>query len=207
MPDTGANALDVTAEPMALWERWFAEATASEPVDPNAMALATVDADGRPSCRTVLLKDADARGFVFYTNTTSRKGAALAAHRQAALLFHWKSLARQVRAEGVVEPVTAAEADSYFASRARTSRLGAHASLQSRPLEARATLEARVAEMDARYPGEDVPRPSHWSGYRLVPDRLEFWQDMPYRLHDRVQFDRRPADAGPAGWTATRLFP
>lgn len=207
MPGSGANALDVTAEPLALWERWFAEACAREPVDPNAMALATVDADGRPSCRTVLLKEAGPRGFVFYTNLESRKGRALAAHRQAALLFHWKSLARQVRAEGVVEPVTAAEADAYFASRARVSRLGAHASLQSRPLEARAVLEARVAEAEARYPGEDVPRPPHWSGYRLVPDRLEFWRDMPYRLHDRVQFDRVPSVSAGDGWTATRLYP
>jgi pyridoxamine 5'-phosphate oxidase len=196
------TALDVTVEPFALWRAWFAAAGASEPVDPNAMALATVDADGRPSCRTVLLKDADARGFVFYTNTLSRKGRALAAHPRAALLFHWKSLARQVRAEGAVEPVTEAEADAYFATRARTSRLGAHASLQSEPLPERALLERRVAEAAARFPGPDVPRPPHWSGYRLVPDRLEFWQDMPYRLHDRVQFDR----AGDT-WRATRLFP
>ena len=202
-----ASALDVTAEPLALWERWFAEACEREPVDPNAMALATVDPDGRPSCRTVLLKDADARGFVFYTNLESRKGHALAAHPQAALLFHWKSLARQVRAEGVVEPVTAAEADAYFASRARVSRLGAHASQQSRPLEDRAVLEARVEEADRRYPGEAVPRPPHWSGYRLVPDRLEFWQDMPYRLHDRVQFDRTSRDGAGDGWSATRLYP
>ena len=203
----GASALDVTAEPFALWERWFAEAAACEPVDPNAMALATVDADGRPSCRTVLLKEASPRGFVFYTNTESRKGRALAAHAQAALLFHWKSLARQVRAEGVVEPVTAAEADAYFASRARVSRLGAHASLQSRPLDARHVLEARVAAFEREYPGEDVPRPPHWSGYRLVPDRLEFWQDMPYRLHDRVQFDRVPPGQAGDGWAATRLYP
>ena len=196
------SALDVTAEPFALWRTWFAAAEASEPVDPNAMALATVDADGRPSCRTVLLKEASEAGFVFYTNTTSRKGRALAAHDAVALLFHWKSLARQVRAEGSVAAVTPAEADAYFATRARTSRLGAHASLQSQPLAERALLERRVDEAGERFPGEDVPRPPHWSGYRLVPDRLEFWQDMPYRLHDRVQFDRTET-----GWRATRLYP
>ncbi len=207
MAASEATALDTNADPFALWDSWFAQATASEPVDPNAMALATVDADGRPSCRTVLLKDASPAGFVFYTNTGSRKGRALAAHPAAALLFHWKSLARQVRAEGVVQPVTEAEADAYFASRARVSRLGAHASLQSRPLEARAVLEARVAAADERYPGEDIPRPPHWSGYRLVPDRLEFWQDMPYRLHDRIQFDRVRHGSGADGWRATRLYP
>ncbi len=198
----GTTALDVTAAPFALWRTWFAEAEASEPVDPNAMALATVDADGRPSCRTVLLKEASEAGFVFYTNTRGRKGRALAAHGAAALLFHWKSLARQVRAEGPVAAVTPEEADAYFASRARTSQLGAHASLQSEPLAARALLERRVDEAASRYEGADVPRPPHWSGYRLVPDRLEFWQDMPYRLHDRVQFDRTED-----GWRATRLYP
>ena len=202
MDEVGHAVLDTDADPFALWERWFADAVRSEPNDPNAMALATVDADGRPSCRTVLLKALDERGFVFYSNGESRKGRALAAHPRAAVLFHWKSLARQVRAEGEMEPVTADEADRYFASRARLSRLGAHASLQSRPLADRAVLEARVAEAGRRYPGEDIPRPPHWSGYRLLPDRLEFWQDMPYRLHDRVQYDR----VGEA-WTATRLYP
>ena len=200
--DSEAAVLDTTTDPIALWERWFADAVEREPSDPNAMALATVDADGRPSCRTVLLKARDGRGFVFYTNTESRKGAALAAHPRAALLFHWKSLARQVRAEGEIQPVEAAEADAYYASRARTSRLGAHASAQSRPLPARAELEARVADASRRYPGDEIPRPPHWSGFRLVPDRLEFWQDMPYRLHDRVQYDRAGAE-----WRATRLYP
>ena len=202
MDEVGHAVLDTGTDPFALWERWFADAVRSEPADPNAMALATVDADGRPSCRTVLLKALDERGFVFYSNGESRKGRALAAHPRAAVLFHWKSLARQVRAEGEIQPVTADEADRYYASRARLSRLGAHASLQSRPLADRAVLEARVTEADRRYPGEDIPRPPHWSGYRLLPDRLEFWQDMPYRLHDRVQYDR----AG-AAWTATRLYP
>jgi pyridoxamine 5'-phosphate oxidase len=193
---------DVISDPVAAFATWFAEAKSGEPNDPNAMTLATATADGAPSARIVLLKDYDARGFVFYTNKQSRKGGELTANPRAALLFHWKSLQRQVRIEGRIEDVTDAEADAYYASRARISRLGAWASDQSRPLPARAILEARVAEMEARYPGEVIPRPPHWSGYRLVPARFEFWQDMPFRLHDR----RIYTPAG-VGWEITRLFP
>lgn len=190
-------------DPFAWFDRWMADAVASEPSDPNAMTLATTTKDGRPSARIVLLKDHDARGFVFYTNTESRKGEELAANPQAALLFHWKTRQRQIRIEGAIEPVTPAEADAYFASRARISRLGAWASDQSRPLASRAELERRLLEEEVRYPDELVPRPPHWSGYRVKPDSFEFWQDMPYRLHDRTVFTRR-ADSG---WTVGKLFP
>ena len=151
----------------------------------------------------VLLKDFDARGFTFYTNTESAKGVELAANPQAALLFHWKSLARQIRIEGVVEPVTDAEADAYYASRPRISRLGAWASDQSRPLDARLTLEQRLAEYEAKYPGEDIPRPPHWSGYRVLPDSFEFWQNMPFRLHDRTVYTR----SADGSWAVGKLFP
>lgn len=189
-------------DPFAFFRAWLAEAEGAEPNDPNAMALATVASDGRPSIRIVLLKGLDDRGFVFYTNTESRKGDHLAAHPSAALNFHWKSLRRQVRVEGAVEPVTPAEADAYFASRPRGSQIGAWASAQSRPLDSRATLERRVAELEAAYAGRDVPRPPHWSGYRIVPELFEFWQDREFRLHDRFQYGR----AGD-GWTIARLYP
>jgi len=197
------QALQPQADPIGLFQQWLAEAEASEPNDPNAMALATTTAHGMPSVRMVLLKGLDSRGFVFYTNKQSRKGEELAANRHAALLFHWKSLRRQVRIEGPIEDVTEAEADSYFASRSRASRLGAMASDQSRPLSGRDELERRLAEVEARYPGKEVPRPPHWSGYRVLPDIIEFWQDMPHRLHDRMLY-RRESERS---WQTTRLFP
>jgi pyridoxamine 5'-phosphate oxidase len=201
MPDSHASVSDVH-DPYAMFDAWFADARAGEPNDPNAMTLATCTADGTPSARIVLLKGVDPRGLVFYTNKQSRKGGELGANPRAALLFHWKTLQRQVRVEGPIEDVTDAEADAYYASRARISRLGAWASDQSRPLPARGVLEARVAEMEARFPGEAIPRPPHWSGYRVLPTRFEFWQDMPFRLHDRTIFTR----AG-TGWETSKLFP
>jgi pyridoxamine 5'-phosphate oxidase len=208
--DGGAADFTSAAEPFALYERWFAEAERQEPNDPNAMALATVDADGLPNVRMVLLKGLDPeargseRGFVFYTNLESAKGRELAAAGKAALLFHWKSLRRQVRVRGAVTPVTDAEADAYFASRARGSRLGAWASAQSRPLESRFALEKAVALVTARYPLGEIPRPPHWSGFRLTPLEIELWHDRPFRLHDRVVFRRNaPAEA----WTRSRLYP
>ncbi|MEO5640682.1 MAG: pyridoxamine 5'-phosphate oxidase [Sphingomicrobium sp.] len=177
-------------DPFALFESWFAEAKASEINDPDAMALATVDADGRPSVRMVLLKGHGAGGFVFYTNLDSRKGEELAANPEAALLFHWKSLRRQVRIEGSVSAASEAEADAYFASRGRTSRIGAWASDQSRPLDARKTFIDRVAAMTARFDGHDVPRPPRWSGFRVTPRAIEFWEDGEHRLHHRRLFTR-----------------
>ena len=188
--------------PFDQFKVWMAEAEAAEPNDPNAMAVATATPDGRPSVRAILLKGVDERGFVFYTNKESRKGGELAANAHVALLFHWKSLGRQIRIEGAVEHVTDAEADAYYASRPRISRLGARASTQSRPLARRAILEERLAEMDARYPDE-IPRPSYWSGYRVLPESFEFWQDMPYRLHDRTVY--RYSAAGT--WEQGKLFP
>ena len=189
-------------DPHALFEEWLAEARLSEPNDPTAMALATADAAGRPSVRMVLLKGHDARGFVFYTNLDSRKGAELAANPNAALLFHWKSLRRQVRIEGPVGPVDAAEADTYFATRGRDSQLGAWASDQSRSLESRAAFEARFAAVQARFEGGAVPRPPRWSGFRVAPERIEFWNDRAHRLHERRLFTR----AG-SGWSEGLLYP
>lgn len=187
---------------LPLFDDWYAQAQASEPNDPNAVALATVDADGQPAVRMVLLKGHDERGFVFYTNRESRKADALTAHPVAALLFHWKSLRRQIRIEGRVEPVTDAESDAYFASRSRDSQLGAWASDQSRPLDARETFEARFAEMQARFEGQDVPRPPNWGGYRVIPAKIEFWQDRAHRLHERRLFVRDGDD-----WRETLLYP
>ena len=189
-------------DPLALFARWLAAARAREPNDANAFALATADVDGAPDVRMVLLKDVDARGFVFYTNLDSAKGRQLAANPRAALLFHWKSLRRQVRVRGPVEPVSAGEADAYFTERAYDARLGAIASDQSRPLEARETLQQRIADLAARYRGADPPRPEHWSGYRVAPEALEFWRDRAFRLHDRLLFEREGE-----GWRRTRLYP
>ena len=192
----------MATDPYALFEEWYAEARLSEPNDSNAMALATADAEGRPSVRMVLLKGHDERGFVFYTNLDSRKGGELAANPNAALLFHWKSLRRQIRIEGAVEPVDAAEADAYFATRSRDSQLGAWASEQSRPLEAREIFEARFQEMAKRFDGQDVPRPPRWSGFRVVPRHIEFWNDRAHRLHERRVFTRNGS-----GWTEGLLYP
>jgi len=189
-------------DPFVQFQSWFAEAQAAEINDANAMSVATVGADGRPSLRILLLKGVDERGFGFFTNTQSRKGDQLAANAVAALTFHWKSLRRQVRIEGLVEQVSPQEADDYFASRPRGSQIGAWASRQSRPLDQRETLEAAVREMEARYDGQPVPRPPHWSGYRVVPDYIEFWQDREFRLHDRIVFTRTGGE-----WTKQRFYP
>jgi pyridoxamine 5'-phosphate oxidase len=191
-------------EPFALFDHWLAEAAKSEPNDPNAMALATVDPDGLPNQRMVLLKGHDADGFVFYTNTQSQKGNELAAQPKASALFHWKSLRRQVRVRGTVTMVSDAEADAYFQSRPRDSRIGAWASQQSRPLESRFALEKAVAKYAAKYAIGEVPRPPHWTGFRITPVYLEFWQDGAFRLHDRVVFRREKA--GDA-WDKARLYP
>jgi pyridoxamine 5'-phosphate oxidase len=189
-------------EPIGLIIDWLADARAHEPNDPNAMALSTVDAEGAPDSRMVLLKDIDARGLTFYSNTESAKGLQLDGNSNVALLFHWKTLRRQVRVRGTVQPVSPEEADAYFASRARESRIGAWASDQSRPLPDRAMLEAAVARETGRFEGVEPPRPPHWTGWRVVPRSVEFWRDRPYRLHDRLRFDR----SGDA-WTRTRLQP
>jgi pyridoxamine 5'-phosphate oxidase len=192
----------LTRNPIDVFREWLAEAEASEPNDANAMSLATVDAAGNPSVRMILLKGVDERGFALYTNFESRKGRELLARPRAALCFHWKSLRKQVRVEGPVEIVTDAEADAYFHSRARISQIGAAASDQSRPLDSRATLEARVAEIEAKLKGAEVPRPPNWSGFRVVPQAIEFWKDGAFRLHDRILFRRQGL-----AWGAERLYP
>ena len=196
-----------TADPIAEFQAWLAEAAGSEPNDPNAVCLATATPEGRPSARMVLLKGVDPRGFVFYTNLESRKGGDLAQNKQAALLFHWKSRRRQVRIEGRAEAVTAEEADAYFATRPRAAQIGAWASQQSRPLEGRFALEKAVAQYGVKFGLGKVPRPPHWSGFRIVPVRLEFWQDGAFRLHDRIVYARDPALQGDDGWRTERLFP
>ena len=189
-------------DPFALFDSWFAEAKASEPNDPDAMALATATPDGRPSVRMVLLKDHGPQGFTFYTNADSRKGGELEADSNAALLFHWKSLRRQVRIEGPVSEVSPAEADAYFATRSRDSQLGAHASDQSRPLSDRATFEQRYEEVKRRFEGRDVPRPDRWTGFRVTPERIEYWTDRPHRLHERRLFVRQSD-----GWSEGLHYP
>ncbi len=208
---------DFTAadEPFALFAAWLDEAQASEPNDPNAMALATVDADGFPDVRMVLMKGFDAEGFVFYSHVASQKGRELAANPKAALLFHWKSLRRQVRIRGAVTRVTGAEADEYFASRPKQSQIGAWASKQSQPLESRFAFEQAIAREAAKHLIGAVPRPSGWSGWRITPQRIEFWHDRPFRLHDRIEFRRdvpgaaataSPNDS-PGAWSKVRLYP
>jgi pyridoxamine 5'-phosphate oxidase len=191
-------------EPLRLFAAWFEEAVKGEPRDPTAMSLATVDADGRPNVRMVLMKGFDERGFVFYTNVDSQKGRELDASGQGALLFHWKSLNRQVRLRGPVERVDDAEADAYFATRPRLAQIGAWASKQSAPLESRHAFEKAIALTTAKYAIGTVPRPPHWTGYRLIPLAIEFWHDRPFRLHDRIEFRR---DAAGAPWRKTRLYP
>jgi pyridoxamine 5'-phosphate oxidase len=205
MPETRLTEGDFVeaGAPVALFAAWFEEAKAAEINDPNALSLATVDGDGMPNVRMVLLKDFDERGFTFYTNFESAKGTELLGAGKAAMCFHWKSLRRQVRLRGPVEQVSGAEADAYFATRPLGSRIGAWASQQSRPLESRFALEKAVALVTAKYPLGNVPRPPHWSGFRLVPVEIEFWHDRPYRLHDRVRFTRK----GNAPWEKVRLYP
>ena len=191
-------------DPIALFDEWFRIGLQAEPVNPNAMCLATADAEGRPAARIVLLKGYDSHGFVFYTNTESDKGRQLAANPFAALCFYWRSVGLQVRVEGPVATVSDAEAGEYFASRPRGSRIGAWASHQSRPLASRDVLLQRVAELETMYVGGAVPRPPHWTGYRIAPERIEFWRDRPDRLHDRHLYERAK---GGAGWTVTLLNP
>jgi len=191
-------------EPFVLFSSWLEEAKASEVNDPNAVALATVDEDGLPNVRMVLLKGFDHQGFVFYTNFESQKGQELLSQKKAAMCFHWKSLRRQVRLRGPVEVVSTDEADEYFKSRARGSRIGAWASKQSRPLESRFALEKAVAEYTARYAIGEIPRPEYWSGFRIRPQSIEFWKDGKFRLHDRIEFRRATLDAG---WDKVRMYP
>ena len=204
MSEIGLTTGDFTEEnePYSLFGAWLADAQKSEPNDPNAVALATVDPAGLPNVRMVLLKGFDERGFVFYTNFESQKGQEILSSHKAAMCFHWKSLRRQVRIRGDVEVVTEEEADAYYATRPRGSRIGAWASKQSRPLEGRFALEKAVAEFTARYAIGEIPRPSHWSGFRIKPVSLEFWHDRPFRLHDRMEF-RRVND----GWQKVRMYP
>lgn len=201
-PDATGNAIP-DSDPFALFDEWFALAQTSEPNDPNAMALATATPDAVPSVRMVLLKGHDERGFVFYTNAHSRKGGEVLANPRAALLFHWKSLRRQIRIEGPLQEVTPAEADAYFHSRPLKSQLGSAASDQSRPLDSRETYLARVEHLQAQLDGPMVPRPPHWTGFRLAPMRMEFWLDRPNRLHERRQFNAMGAGA----WSSTLLYP
>lgn len=205
-PSHQALAEDFTqaSDPFALFRSWMAEAQAAEPNDPEAMALATVDAQGLPNVRMILLKGADERGFVFYSNRDSAKGIELAGNPKAALLFYWKSLGRQIRVRGPIEPTTEAEADVYFATRHRESRIGACASAQSRPLASRAVLEEEVMRLTKAFGDGEVPRPAYWCGYRLVPLEIEFWRSGDFRLHDRIVF-RRASPTAP--WTKTRLYP
>lgn len=189
-------------DPVALFATWLGDAEKSEPNDPNAMALATVDADGMPDVRMVLLKGFDPEGFVFYTNFESAKGTQILGSMKAALCFHWKSLRRQVRVRGPVEIVSDADADAYYQTRPRGSRIGAWASKQSRELESRMALEKAVASYTARYAIGDIPRPAHWSGFRIKPVAIEFWHDRPFRLHDRLRFEREGD-----GWMTSRLYP
>lgn len=192
------------SEPFALFDEWLADAVKTEPNDPNAVALATVDKDGMPDVRMVLLKGFDTQGFVFYTNFESQKGVEILGSMKAAMCFHWKTLRRQVRVRGPVEIVSDAEADTYYATRPRGSRIGAWASKQSRPLESRFALEKAVADYTARHVIGEIPRPKHWSGFRIRPTSIEFWHDRPFRLHDRVVFDR---DTPEGDWSKTRLYP
>jgi len=196
--DSDRSAMD----PFAIFEEWFALAKEAEPNDPHAMALATVDSDGLPDVRMVLLNARDERGFCFFTNFESAKGVQLADNPKAAMVMHWKSLRRQVRMRGLVEPVSAAEADAYFASRHKSSRIASATSRQSRPVASRATMMSEVASLTAQIGEAEAPRPSHWSGYRIVPTSIEFWKDGEFRLHDRFRFTRTPD-----GWTSARLYP
>ena len=203
-PPPDDAALFAENEPFALFERWFKEAKDKEPNDPNGMALATADASGFPDVRMVLMKSFEDGGFVFYTNAESAKGTQLGENQRAAVVFHWKTLRRQVRARGLISFVSDAETDAYFKSRDRGARLGAWASAQSRPLEDRLALEKRIAEYALKYGVGEVPRPAYWRGYKLTPLSFEFWRDRPFRLHDRLVYSR---DSATSPWTTERLFP